>query len=71
MPEKQEPLPLVTDIKVMLKSLHFLIIKAKPQFKDNKPIGYLVPVREFDRVRTKLHRISRVLSVKRGGARRG
>jgi len=47
----------LSDGAILLKALHFLIVKARPVFEDNKPIGYTVPVREFRRVKSKYYKL--------------
>ena len=46
------------DLDILLKALGNLIQKAKPRYADRKVIGYTVPVRELERVRSKYRKLS-------------
>jgi hypothetical protein len=52
------PSPPLSDSAILLKALHHMLAKGRPVFKDGKPIGYRVPVREFKRVRSKYYKLS-------------
>ena len=49
----------LTDEELLHKTLHHMIHKAKQHFVGGRPVGYIVPIREFERTRTKYDIIRR------------
>ena len=46
----------LTSEETMYKALHHMIHKARQHFVGGRPVGYVVPLREFNRVRNRYNK---------------